>query len=166
MNSLIVSLVKNSIVGAFACLLISCQGPQTVTDSVGSNTSKIIQGVTGKVLFKEGNFTTSGEIIDQGKIYGVERRILFYELTNIKNAEIGDGDFVKNISSELIDSTYSDKNGNFSKELPEGKYSVFVQESKRLYSKLGDYEYFQPLVISYGKNERLILEIDYKANYK
>ena len=103
--------------------------------------------------------------MDNGKVYGIERQLLFYELTNIKDVEIGEGDFVKYTSSELVDSVNSDKHGNFGKELPEGKYSVFIKESKRLYSKLGDDDYFFPVTVLKDSNTSIIIEVDYKASY-
>jgi len=168
MNSLTPYSIKNSIVLFLLLLSISaCKRPQKIVEVLDTKiiTPKVLQGVSGKVLFKEGNFSSSGEILDNGKVYGIERQLLFYELTSIKDVEIGDGDFVKYTSSELIDSVSSDKHGNFSKELPEGKYSIFIKESKRLYSKLDDNDFYLPVTITKDSNLTVIIEIDYKASY-
>ena len=151
---------------------MSCKRPQTtvevpevITVTPSKPTSKAAQGVTGKVLFKEGEFTPSGEISKNGKAYGIERTILFYELTNLKDVEIADGDFIKYTSTEILDSVSSDKYGNFSKNLPVGEYSIFIKEADRLYSKLDDKDYFLPIKILKDSSVNVIIEVDYKAVY-
>jgi hypothetical protein len=167
MNLLTHYSIKNSLVIVFTILIaISCTRPQTAQDTVALAPGRINQGLTGKVLFKEGQFAPSGEILDNGKVYGIERQILLYELTNIKDVDAAEGDFVKYTSTELIDSTTSDKYGNFSKELPEGKYSVFIKESNRLYSKIGDDDYYMPVTIYRDSSTNIIIEVDYKASYQ
>ncbi|HSZ25023.1 MAG TPA: hypothetical protein VK766_04865 [Cytophagaceae bacterium] len=168
MNSLTLYFIKNNLaILLFIVICLSCQKPFVITESVALKTPmvKIKQGVRGKILFKEGDFSTSGEMLDNGKIYGVERQIMFYELTNIKDVEIGEEDFVKYVSTEIIDSVTSDKQGSFSKELPEGKYSLFVKEVNRLYSKVGDGDYYFPVTVLKDSCKSIIIEIDYKANY-
>ena len=168
MNSLILYLLNNKIILLiFISTLLSCNSQKVPVDTIEtkSTLTKINQGVSGKILFKEGEFSSTGEILDNGKVYGIERQILFYELTNIKDAEIGEGDFVKYSSSEMIDSVNSDKHGNFSKELPTGKYSIFIKESERLYSKLGDNDYFLPVTVVKDSTTAIIIEVDYKASY-
>ena len=165
MNSLTPYSIKNKITLLLVVMLcMSCKRPQRVAETV-EVPGKIGQGIVGKVLFKEGEFSASGEILDNGKVYGIEREVLFYELTSIKDVEIGEGDFIKYTSSEIIDSVTSDKHGNFSKELPVGKYSVFIKESKRLYSKLGDNDYYLPVTVFKDSSTAIIIEVDYKASY-
>ena len=165
MNSLTLYSIKNNITLLIIVIVcMSCKRPQRVAESV-EVPGKIGQGIKGKVLFKEGQFSASGEIIDNGKVYGIERQLLFYEPTSIKDVEIGEGDFIKYTSSEIIDSVTSDKHGNFSKELPEGKYSIFIKESKRLYSKLGDNDYYLPVTVFKDSCINLIIEVYYKASY-
>jgi hypothetical protein len=171
MNSLIPYLLKNNrAIVLFVLVCMSCKRPQTPAELPELLPTlpkiKLVQGVNGKVLFKEGEFTTSGEILKNGKAYGVERKVLFYELTSLKEVEIGEGDFVKYVSTEIIDSVTSDKYGNFSKYLPEGNYSIFIKESDRLYSKLEDEDYFLPIKIVKNASVNIIIEIDYKAIYK
>lgn len=167
MNLLTHCSVKNSLVVLLATLIVaSCTRPQTAQDTVALAPGRVSQGVTGKVLFKEGEFAPSGEILNNGKVYGVERQILLYELTNIKDVDAAEGDFIKYTSTELIDSAQSDKYGNFSKELPEGKYSVFIKESNRLYSKIGDNDYYMPVTVFKDSSSNIIIEVDYKASYQ
>jgi hypothetical protein len=171
MNSLIPYLLKNNIaILLFVFVYMSCKGPQTSAELPELlptlPKTKLVQGVNGKVLFKEGEFTTSGEILNNGKAYGVERKVLFYERTNLKEVEMGEGDFVKYVSTEILDSVTSDKYGNFSKYLPEGNYSIFIKESDRLYSKLEDDDYFLPVKIVKNASVNIIIEVDYKAVYK
>jgi hypothetical protein len=165
MNSLTLFSIKNNITLLLLVMVcLSCKRPQRVAETV-EVPNKVAQGINGKVLFKEGQFSASGEILDNGKVYGIEREVLFYELTSIKDVEIGEGDFIKYTSSEIIDSVTSDKHGNFSRELPEGKYSVFIKESKRLYSKLGDNDYYMPVTVFKDSSTTVIIEVDYKATY-
>ncbi len=166
MNSLTLYSIKNSLaILLFSLLCLACKRPQTAVDSVALVPGKVHQGITGKVLFKEGEFSTSGEILDNGKVYGVERQVLLYELTSLKEADIGDGDFVKYVSTEVLDSVTSDKHGNFSKELPEGTYSVFIKESNRLYSKVESDDYYMPVTVLKDSSISIIIEVDYKASY-
>lgn len=168
MNSLTLYLVKNKLaILLFALTCLSCKRPQPSTELVvvAVPVLKTIQGVKGKVIFKEGEFSSSGEMLKNGKAYGIEREILFYELTNLKDVEIGEGDFVKYIATEIVDSITSDKYGNFTKELPEGEYSIFIKESNRLYSKLEDGNLYIPITVRKGSSENVIIEVDYKAVY-
>lgn len=168
MNSLIHYLVKNKLILLlFTLTLISCTRKKVPVEIVETKPEiqKITQGLSGKILFKEGEFSSTGEILDNGKVFGIERQLFIYEPTNIRDVEIGEGDFVKYTSTELIDSVNSDKHGNFSKELPIGKYSLFIKESQRLYSKLGDNDYFLPVTIMKDSATTIIIEVDYKASY-
>lgn len=168
MNSLIPYLVKNNrAILLFVLVCMSCIRPKTSVELPElPPQTKVVQGVIGKVLFKEGEFAASGELLKNGKAYGVERLVLFYERTSLKEVEIGEGDFVKYISTEVLDSVTSDKYGNFSKNLPEGNYSIFIKESDRLYSKLEDEDYFLPMKIEKNSSVNVIIEVDYKAVYK
>lgn len=167
MNLLTHYSVRNSLpilLGFLICL--SCKRPQTAQENVALAPGRVNQGLVGKVLFKEGEFSPSGEILDNGKVYGIERQIFLYELTNIKDVDAAEGDFIKYISTELIDSIQSDKHGNFRKELPVGQYSVFIKESNRLYSKIGDDDYYMPVTVYKDSSTSVIIEVDYKASYQ
>jgi hypothetical protein len=169
MNSLTPYSIKNKIskggiLITLVCLLCACYRQQKPVEAI-STLRSVHQGVAGKILFKEGEFTISGDLLENGKVYGIERQLLFYERTSLKDVEIGEGNFVKNTYTELLDSVYSDKQGNFGKELPEGNYSVFVKESRRLYSKLTDDGYFMPLTVFKDSCKKMIIEVDYKASY-
>ena len=166
MNSLIRFLKKNNLllILALSISLLGCN-KQPVATIIPDPFKDIVQGIKGKVLFKEGRFKSDGSLDGNGKIYGVERLIFIYELTDIKDVEIGEGDFVKYISTNVLDSAYSDKHGNFSKELPEGKYSLFVKEHERLFSKLGDQDIFEAVEVKKDKVSTITIEIDYKALY-
>ena len=65
-------------------------------------------------------YLENDEIIESGKVYGVRRKLFFYEYTTLRDVETGDGDFINYTSSDVIDSAYSDEHGFFQKELPEG----------------------------------------------
>ncbi|MCU0428364.1 MAG: hypothetical protein MUF42_00205 [Cytophagaceae bacterium] len=124
------------------------------------------EGIVGKILFKEGNFNSDGEITDEGRIYGVQREILVFELTNLKDVEIGDGDFVNYISTNPVDTIFSDYHGSFViGGLQEGVYSLFIKENDRLYGKLGDGDNFFPVRYQKDSVNKIMIEIDYLANY-
>ncbi len=166
MNSLTLYLTKNSLfLFLFILTCLACKRPQTAQDTVALAPGRVNQGITGKILFKEGEFSPAGEILDNGKIYGVERELLLYELTDIKAVDAIEGDFVKYVSTELLDSVLSDKHGNFRKELPVGTYSLFVKESNRLYSKIGEKDCYMPVTVWKDSSTSVIIEIDYKASY-
>jgi hypothetical protein len=156
-------LIKNNLI-VLLSVLCSCQ-LATQTSTTSQATEPIVQGLKGKVLYKEGTFLADGGIDNNGKVYGVSRKIFIYELTNLKSVDIGEGDFIKNVFTEKIDSVVSDKNGKFFIALEEGKYSLFVDENERIYSKLTDGNYFYPVQIHKDSTKEVTVEIDYKAIY-
>lgn len=123
------------------------------------------QGVKGKIIYKEGTFDSKGNLLTNGTVIGVSRKIYFYELTGLQEVDLDDGTFVNSIHSEVIDSTKSDKNGNYTEALKPGMYSVFIEENDRLYSAVSDDGVFMPVKVYKDSVSRLNVYIDYKANY-
>lgn len=172
MNSLIPFLRKSNLLLLLllSAILFSCREPKNLK---GSNQLKNIpdkdssaQGISGKILFKEGKFLLNGEISENGSIYAVQRPVFICELTNTKEVEMWDGDFVKSIYTEVMDTLYSDENGSFFARLAPGKYSIFIQENERLYSKLDqNEEYYFPVAVSPDSVTKVVFEIDYMAKY-
>lgn len=169
MSSWILSFLKSSlplglipIFSVFTCSKLPWQ--KTVTQTP-YQIPTVSQGITGKVLFKEGNFSSTGDSLQEGRQYVVERKILVYELTSLKDVEIDGGDFVSTVTTRLLDSTSSDRHGNFALALNQGVYSLFIDEGGRLYSKLGDDQTYLRTEIDSGKTQNVVIEIDYKANY-
>jgi hypothetical protein len=151
----------------FICtLFITCkesQLPFNNASEAGPDQPK--QGVNGKVIYKEGNFDSNDNLISNGKIVGVSRKIYFYELSGLREVETNDGSFITMIHSTVIDSTKSDKNGNFLVALKPGKYSLFIQENERIYSQIGDEGLYYPVTVFKDSVTNITLYIDYKAHY-
>jgi hypothetical protein len=97
---------------------------------------KVKQGVKGMVYFQRGNQMPSPDSpgrITKGK--GVARRIAFFELTKVDQAEEAkQGGFFKNIKTRLIKETRSNAEGCFVVSLPPGKYSMMVWEEGYWYA--------------------------------
>jgi len=147
-------------------LFVSCRESQ-----LPFNTSKETdppqpkQGVKGKVIYKEGTFDARGNLLTNGTVIGVARKIYFYELTGLKEVELDGGMFVSAIHSEVLDSAKSDKNGNFAGTLKPGMYSIFIEENDRLYSHISDEGLFMPVKVYKDSVTVVNVYIDYNANY-
>jgi hypothetical protein len=123
------------------------------------------QGIKGKIIYKEGTFDSKGNLLTNGTVIGVSRKIYFYELTGLREVELSDESFIGTIHSEVLDSTQSDKNGNFVEALKPGSYSVFIEENDRLYSQINDDGLFMPVRVYKDSVTALNVYIDYNANY-
>lgn len=123
------------------------------------------QGVKGKVIYKEGTFDLKGNLLTNGTVVGVPRKIYFYELTGLQEVELNYGTFIGSIHTEVLDSIKSDKNGNFAGTLKPGMYSIFIDENNRLYSHLSDEGLFIPVTVYKDSVTEVNVYIDYNANY-
>ena len=140
-----------------ACINKPAQKPQ----------KQIKQGVTGQVIWLEGNLMPTindpNTKARQGK--PVAREIHIYKLTNVKDTESTGGFFTK-VKGTPVKKTQSDQSGLFSIQLPVGEYSIFVKESQGLYANLFDgNNYINPIVVNKDKITEIKLKIDYKALY-
>ena len=68
-----------------------------------------------------------------GKGAAVSRTVLVYQLTTLKQVG-GVTNFYNTIQTQLVAKTQSNDKGEYVIALPEGSYSVFVQESGLLYA--------------------------------
>jgi hypothetical protein len=147
-------------------LFVSCresQLPFSVSKEVAPPEPK--QGVKGTVIYKEGTFDLKGNLLSNGTVIGVARKIYFYELTGLKEAELSYGTFVGTIHTNVLDSTKSDKNGNFVGTLKPGLYSIFIEENERLFSHVSDEGIFLPVRVYKDSVTEVNVVIDYNANY-
>lgn len=155
-----------SLIFLLLILFVSCRESQ-----LSFNTSKEMdppepkQGVKGKVIYKEGTFDAKGNLLTNGTVIGVARKIYFYELTGLREVELSDGTFVGAIHTDVLDSVKSDKNGNFAGTLQPGLYSIFIEENDRLYSHISDEGLFMPVKVYKDSVTEVSVYIDYKANY-
>ncbi len=123
------------------------------------------QGVKGQVLFREGDFKSDGQPGNNARIYGVERTVLVYELTSQRAVELGEGDFLTNVMSEYKDSVRTNEYGVFQISLNPGKYSLFVRENSRIYSRVNERGYYWPVEVKKDSIAKMTLEIEYRAKY-
>ena len=126
----------------------------------------ISEGIAGSIIFKQGEFDATGKLSsEEGVLYGVERKVYIYTQTNIRAVDIAEGDFVNNAYEQLIDSMESNPEGYFEKKLKPGKYSLFILENNRLYSKMDEDGFYFPVTVNKDSVSMMKLEIDYKAVY-
>ncbi len=147
----------------FVLSFFACQ--KKANNSNAMRIPLLTEGIKGSVIFKEGIFKDNGELGEEGKLIGVSRKILVYKETNMRAVDIAEEDFLINIYSERVDSLESNEDGYFEKRLKPGKYSLFILENNRLYSKLNDEGYYFPVQVSIDSVSTVTLEIDYKATY-
>lgn len=129
----------------------------------------IEQGLAGEVRWLEGNLMPSiseePEAQPDKKGKPVKREIHIYELTTMDEAK-AEGTFFRDIKSPLVKTVSSNKDGYFQVELPEGRYSVFVQEEEGLFANIFDGEgNINPVTIQEGEVTEISIEINYKAAY-
>ncbi len=132
------------------------------------SSSKVIHNqnkVCGKVSWASGNQMPSPDSPPRVP-KGIQREVLVYELTNIKQVSNHKG-FFSNIQTKLIISTLTDKNGDFCLDLPEGKYSIMVREDEKgLWANIFDgEENIFPFEVKKGNNEPINFVVNYQAAY-
>lgn len=126
----------------------------------------ISEGIAGSIIFKQGEFDGAGKMkSEEGVLYGVQRKVYIYKQTTIRAVDIAEGDFVNNVYEQLLDSMESNPEGYFEKKIKPGKYSLFLLENNRLYSKLDDKGFYFPISVNKDSVSMVKLEIDYKAVY-
>ncbi|MDB5256662.1 MAG: hypothetical protein JWM14_1357 [Chitinophagaceae bacterium] len=126
----------------------------------------ISEGIAGSVIFKQGEFDATDKLrSEEGVLYGVQRKIYIYTQTNIRAVDIAEGDFVNNVYEQLIDSMESNPEGYFERKIKPGKYSLFILENNRLYSKMDEEGFYFPVTVNKDSVSTVKLEIDYKAVY-
>lgn len=125
---------------------------------------KIEQGITGKVLWFEGNMMPGPNTkVNEGK--PVEREIHIYEVVAMDAAH-REGDLYKEIPSKLVTTVKSDENGDFSVSLPVGRYSLFTKEEEGLFANSFDGEgNINPVTVKKGEVTEVKIDINYKAFY-
>jgi len=159
---LCIAMIKTFFFGLFAILsTMACTHNSTSSSKVIHNRNK----VCGKVTWVAGNQMPSPDRPPRVP-KGIQREVLVYELTNLKQVTQVNG-FYSNIKNKLIISVLSDKNGDFCLELPEGKYSIMVrEEGKGLWANIFDgEENIFPFEVKKEKNEPINFVVNYQAAY-
>ena len=129
--------------------------------------SKLKQGISGQLIWLEGNVMPSVETAGQPNPQGqpVQREVYVYELTKTSEAERKD-QFYSNIQTTLVKKLMSEPDGSFKVPLPPGKYSVFVKEPRGLFANLFDgYGNIMPVEVYEDEFTEVTIEINYMAAY-
>ena len=126
----------------------------------------IKQGVSGNVLWLEGNVMPSPDVKNNGGGKPVVRKINIYEVTTA-NQVVGTAPLFTAINAKLVASFKSDKNGHFQFELPPGKYSIFtVEDDGQFFASLSDGNGdISPFEVKPNEVTIYHININYKAFY-
>jgi hypothetical protein len=127
------------------------------------------QGIQGQVFWLEGNqmpqITKEGEMVERPAKKGVKRTIKIHELTHINQARLGDALF-GDIETPLVKEIETDESGNFSVELPAGRYSIFTVEEDGHFANILDLDsYINPFEVKEGEWTQADILINYQAAY-
>jgi len=125
----------------------------------------VSQGLSGTVFWYEGDLMPG---IDKDPVEGipVEREIVIYELTSLKQVKVTDGYFYYDLETRLVKTVFSDEEGKFIVELEPGTYSVFVKEAKGLFAKtFNQGGYINPVEIHADELVAIRIRVDYEAAY-
>lgn len=144
------------------CLLIlllffinnGCKSSQTIS-----------QGVTGKVLWFEGNLMPGP---DKNRNPGrpIQRDIYFYAPTRASQCGKVNGVFYKDVRTKLIRKVTASEEGAFQVKLDPGTYSVFVADPNGLFaSRFDENGIINPVKVLEGQVTSIVLRINYKAAY-
>ena len=124
----------------------------------------ISQGVTGRVLFYEGNQMPDPRKPFQERGVGVRRKILIVEPAKVGQSEQYREFIIKLNGGKPVKEVYSDDQGCFKVALNPGKYSLLIMEDGRMYANVFDSEgYICPITVEKGKLTKMDLRITYKA---
>lgn len=127
------------------------------------------QGIQGQVFWLEGNqmpqIAQEGGIVARPAKKGVKRTLKIHELTHINQARLGDALF-GDIETPLVIEIETDDSGNFSVELPAGRYSIFTVEEDGHFANILDLDsYINPFEVKEGEWTQADVLINYKAAY-
>jgi hypothetical protein len=148
---------------AFTILMVSCKGSENSSTLINLNNKQIDQGITGKVLWREGDHMPGPG--NTPRSVGVAKEVLIYELTKTGQA-VQNGQFFTDIKTNLVQKVTSDANGNFQVSLNPGTYSIFTKEAEGFFANIFDGEdNIFPITVDSGRVTRVSIVVDYKAVY-
>lgn len=129
-----------------------------------SCTSVQTQGVQGQVFWLSGD-QMPGPGKKRSPQQGVVREILFYEATTLAEAK-QESNFFSLPNKQPVGTVMSSPEGNFSINLPAGKYSVFVKEQDGLFANLFDGDgCINCISVAPKKMTWITITVDYAAAY-
>lgn len=145
---------------SFATLIILASGLISF-----SFAQKNKQGIEGYIYFVKGNRMPSPNVkLPEPKGYATT--LYIYELTNQRQAHPSNqASFYSSISTKLVKTAKSDKNGHFKVNLPPGNYSLFVKKDSLYYANLFEGDNINPAKVETGKFTQVKMNVDYEATY-
>jgi hypothetical protein len=144
-------------------LIVSCKGSENSSTLINFNNKEITQGIAGKVLWREGDHMPGPG--NTPRSAGVAKEVLIYELTKTDQT-VQNGQFFKDLKTDLVQKVTSDANGNFQVSLSPGTYSVFTNEADGYFANIFDAEdNIFPITVDSGRVTRISIVVDYKAVY-
>lgn len=158
-------------------LAVACDNEPTGTlvSGLDGNVTGLSQGISGTVLFWEGDFMpTFPEDDSGGRVYPVMRDVCIFEAVLHQDVqwsyvEIEPGCYVhlaSDIPAVLVKVVRSSGSGYFEAELPAGMYSIFVREDGYYYSNLvGGEGFVHPAEVREGETTEVEFDITYMATY-
>jgi hypothetical protein len=123
------------------------------------------QGIKGKVEWLSGN-QMPGPGKKESKAQPLVRKIYIYEPTTIQQATLQGGVFFSNVTTKLITTIKSKKDGSFCVKLPPGEYSLFVSEQKGLFANSFDsLGRIQCISVKKDEYNSITILVNYEAAY-
>ncbi len=126
----------------------------------------IAQGINGTITAASGNqMPMKGAEPRVSK--GIQCTVLVYEPTNISQVRrINTSPVYTAINTRLVASVNTDSTGSFTVSLPEGSYSLFIQQGKEFYANMFDVNNNIALfTVEKGKMTRARLVVNSGAAY-
>jgi hypothetical protein len=123
------------------------------------------QGIKGHVFWVTGN-QLPGLENSRSAHAGIQREILVYKLTTLRQATRMENGFFKDIETSMVISLVTKPDGSFKLRLPPGNYSIFVKEKEGLFANLFDKDNaINPVVVKDKQYSWLPITVDYEATY-
>lgn len=149
--------------GVCLLLLLAVFGACSVARN---NQAAVQQGVSGQVVWTEGNQMPSIGTTRTSGSKPVVRSVRIYELTN--NSQVkGAAPLFDSVNSKLVSTVKTDRAGHFQCQLPAGRYSIFtVEEGDKLFASLGDGDgHIAPFEVKANEVTKYDININYRAAY-
>jgi hypothetical protein len=122
------------------------------------------QGIKGKVEWVSGN-QMPGPGKKASGAQPIERTVHVYEATTTGQTS-QNGVFFSNLTTKLIKTVKTKKNGRFCVKLPPGEYSLFIEEKKGLFANsFDDRGRIQCVVVKKDEFNSITILVNYEAAY-
>ncbi|MGB3180130.1 MAG: hypothetical protein WBB45_01990 [Cyclobacteriaceae bacterium] len=147
----------------FTILAIGCQS--SAGSSAGDSDQTAIQGISGILLVRKGNFMPSPEENpkDRGTEKPVAGQVYVYKAMSVSDA--GTGPYYTSLGDPMLILEANDQ-GKFEKEMAPGTYSLFIKTEKGLYANsFNGQGLIRPITVEEGKMTEVRLIQDSQAAY-